>query len=148
MSKPKVWTLPALLDRIWAAVPISRKTIVHDSGGVPHRVVTAYDEDYKDRTYHLNKIGAPVAAALYERIKAMRAADSKKDPRWLGAWSEGYDTGFAAGRAKWPQQLDQQFAALSPLVCNCPSPEQLAAQGFPPGHWIGTDCPIHGSGGI
>jgi hypothetical protein len=80
MSKPKVWTLPALLDRIWAAVPISRKTIVHDSGGVPHRVITAFDEEYKDRTYHLNKIGAPVAAALYERIKTMRQKSSYMKP--------------------------------------------------------------------
>lgn len=100
MSKPKVWTLPELLDRIWmlsrgkrTAVRVAEKGVsvkvaspfggTYDEEIAPptiatKRVVTGWDEDYKPRTYDLNKISASSAAALYERIKTEKARDRNR----------------------------------------------------------------------
>lgn len=89
MSKPKIWTLPELLDRIWmlsrgkrTAVATGKPVETIFGPGLDNvsvkRVVTGWDEDYKPRTYELNKISAASAAALYERIKTMRGEESKR----------------------------------------------------------------------
>lgn len=103
MSKPKIWTLPALLDRIWM-LSRGKRTAVGGiaSGkairpelpghGAIKRIVTGWDEDYKPRTYELNKISAASAAALYERIKTMRTKEAKND-----AYQRGYEAGHFDG---------------------------------------------------
>lgn len=111
MSKPKVWTLPELLDRIWmlsrgrrtAVEVIDEKRIAISLAAAKcvKRVVTGWDEDYKSRTYELNKISAASAAALYERIKTMRAKGPETPP-------------LAAARPKAPYEeaLRAQYLAV------------------------------------
>lgn len=109
MSKQKVWSLHELLDRIWALSKGKRTAVAgavegkHINPSLPgygaiKRVVTGWDEDYKPRTYELNKISAASAAALYERIKAVRtkeAAAGAEDRREVAAWRAGFDAAVA-----------------------------------------------------
>lgn len=128
MSKPKIWTLPELLDRIWTLSRGKRTAVATgelrrvvnappgslipcDRNGEPtgpyvgnvmepvlKRIVTGWDEDYKPRTYELNKISAASAAALYERIRHMRAeANGLRLPRYEEGWRAGFDAGHRQG---------------------------------------------------
>lgn len=115
MSKPKVWTLPELLDRIWmlsrgkrtavaGTVDASREKLRPELPGYGSikRVVTGWDEDYKPRTYELNKISAASAAALYERIKTMRVREAaRQSADYREGWEAGYDEGAKSTEHLW-----------------------------------------------
>ncbi len=111
MSKPKVWTLPELLDRIWSMSRGKRTAVatgemqkvprhppgavimsdpncnpmkeLYDYAPVIKRTVLGWDADFKPCTYELNKISAASAAALYERIKFKRREKGKAAPRYM-----------------------------------------------------------------
>jgi hypothetical protein len=125
MSKPKIWTLPELLDRIWTLSRGKRTAVaVEDRGTVTNfgqshakvvkRVVTGWDEDYKPRTYELNKISAASAAGLYERIKHMRAEDERRvriRREDTAAWREGYDKGLEIGSQDQADPLNPAYSS-------------------------------------